>query len=171
MQVHTITTSYGKTIFALMAIGLNSVVIAQPPATHRPGETVTLAIAFDGVDARRLKNVSADLSQPPGEVTKDQAGFSNEFHITQSALTGPKTFTLSGRIPSNIASGTYTLTQVRATGVVVDAGGGIDAGHDERLESLTVTYNEGLPAFKVRIENRGRFTKPSITPVKDLTRR
>ena len=87
---------------------------AQAPAELHPGQTATISIVFDGVDASKLTNVIAYFNNP--NIPTDQAGFTSELDFGDAKLDGPGAFKLSLKIPDSAASGTYKLIQIRAIG-------------------------------------------------------
>src|ERR1022692_2180947 len=143
---------------ALLASLCAGVAAGQPPWTFHPGDTVTVAFTFDGKDADRIESGVAYFAVSSGQPPEDQAGFQTELGFSSpSHKPGSNTLELSFKLLSNVATGTYRLTQLRAS-----SGG---------QAPVTITYNTGLPEFSIRIENSERFIKPTIKSVKDVSKR
>jgi hypothetical protein len=153
MQLVKDKTIYSRSaMVALWLVLFSTAGIAQPaPTVHHPGETLTLTIVFEGVDAHKLQTAGAYFTAP--NAPNDQAGFTSDFGFSESKADGPGTLKLSYKILPNAASGVYKLTQIRA-GTLGDG-------------AISVIYNEGLPVLTIAIENDRRFVKPTIKSVKE----
>lgn len=125
-----------------------------PPVVYHPGDKIIIFVVFEGADAARLRTATAYFGIPSTEAS--QPGFQNEMVFAESRPGRPNTFILSFTVTSNIASGTYQLTEIRA----------VTSGE----APLQIIYGKSeIPELSVRIENPGHFVKPAIKSVKDVS--
>lgn len=146
LSLKTITCS-------VLVASMGMICSAQAPAELHPGQTATISIVFDGVDASKLTNVIAYFNN--SNIPTDQVGFTSELDFGDAKPDGPGAFKLSLKIPDSAASGTYKLIQIRAIG-------------EKGAIPITIIYAEGLPSLALTIRNDGRFVKPTIKSVKEL---
>jgi hypothetical protein len=153
------TIGFTRCLFAAFLASLCAGVAAgQPPLAFHPGDTVTVAFTFDGKDADRIESGIAYFALPSNQLLEDQAGFRTELGFgTPSHKPGSNTLELSFKLLSNVATGTYRLTQLRASN-----------GGQAPVE---IIYNTGLPEYSIRVENPERFVKPAIKSVRDVSKR
>jgi len=86
-----------------------------------------------------------------GAVPDNQAGFANWFNATETQQIGPGTFKVSMRIPPNVASGKFHLTQIAAGSGTI---------------GLVFVYNPPeLPSITVNIDNPEHLKKPELKSV------
>jgi hypothetical protein len=128
-------------------IACNAVSAQQVTDFRQPGDVIRLEIKFDGTDAAKVKQVLVTLSKQGPAPSTDQIGFntsfSNDNWLPESA---PLTFRVDVKIPTDVATGDYTLS--------VNA----------RAENGRTSYTSGdqfqLPAFHIR--NDRSFVAPKI---------
>ena len=128
-------------------------VSAQGP-TYHPGQSVTVAITFEGKDASRVTSLSyvfrLDGADPDSEPQFSAELNSNELNCGNSKLTAPNTVEISCEVPPSQAAGVYHLAELSA--IFRDVG------------NVELPYAE-FPARKIKIANSNALIQPKI---KDL---
>lgn len=151
---HESIACFTKALLVLVGISVCSTALSQPRVPYHPGDTITIAISFEGADASRVRTGIAYFGV--SGTRSHQAGFQAELGFDNAKPAGPNTIEVSFKVGSHVASGTYKLTQVRAG--------------TEGDSPVSIIYNDGLPAFNLTIENPERFEKPTIKSVKDVSK-
>jgi len=135
----------------MVILFLSIAATAQTPVYH-PGDTIQLAVTFEGVDAGKV--TGASMNWFTQTIPDNQPGFQQSMFGNQSQQTGPNTFRISFKVPDTQARGEYTLNQLRAE---------LKVGSN----SVTALYQQSdFPARTIRVENSTTITKPKI---KDVT--
>jgi hypothetical protein len=132
-------------ITVLLSLSFVQAQEAKPLARH-PGDVIQFQVKFSGPNADKIKGVQGGLDLN-GSIPKDQAGFRNGFGVDKLSNPSPNTFVIGLTVPSDIATGDYTLS---LTASAVEGSAAYVNGTD---------YNVPL----IHIENPKKFTPPSIT--------
>jgi hypothetical protein len=146
---------YGTSMLAVLVLLFYGSAKAQETPIYKPGQTIRFSVTFEGADASKIN--SAQMFWDTPKAPDDQPNFETSINTGGSSkkIPGQKAFELSYLVPSNQASGEYTLTQIR---------GGVDS------PSLTLQYpSQEIPTLKLTIKNTQTFERPKVKDVKVLS--
>ena len=144
------------TAILLVATGLQAQQVTAASPFYRPGDTIRLAIAFDGPDTAAITSVQIGLYLTTGQVTAvGQRGFEAQLSGGNSKPTSVRgTFEVSLQIPSKAATGDYFLK--------------IQAVANGRM--IYYQSPNDFPQKIFRIDNPEHFPEPTIKTITELPR-
>jgi hypothetical protein len=141
-------------LFVALILQAPNALAQQVTPFYRPGDTLRLAIAFDGPDTAAITTVQIGLYLTTGEVTTvGQRGFEAQLFGGISKPTSVReTFEVSFQIPPNAATGDYFLK--------------IQAVANHRM----IYYQSpgDFPQKIFHIDNPEHFPEPTIKSITEL---
>jgi hypothetical protein len=145
---HQLTACFTKALFALAGLSVCSTALAQPPVPYHPSAPIAIRLVFTGPDAARLQKVGAVLHAP---IPDNQTGLIGDilFDASNSRPDGPGRFIIQSNTGTNVATGTYRLTSIRAWGTTSDG------------VPVDISYGENeCPKLEIKVESTSRFIRP-----------
>jgi hypothetical protein len=141
------TASCNAAMLMALILAFSGPANAQTPV-YRPGQTIKITVTFEGKDAGRIEEVSADLRT--SETHENQPAFIVDLPSQGSHPTTPNTFEISVKIPENATSGVYKIVWFQC--IIRDL-------------RINFVYESPAPSLTYKIENPNHIEKPTIKEV------